>query len=177
MLFRSRSVDGPLDGLRISPPQAFSRQNQLKKSALARPTCANSGRQLGLLLGIGLAVYGRSLKFDFILDDHRFTGDSRIQESGHIFRVLLELRVIHRASEVWLIVSLAAYFAALLANSNGRNCGPAWGCLRRVRRTDTHVAYARNISGVSVGPSKCPTRRFSRPSREPFSRRCNWSFS
>jgi len=25
------------------------------------------------------------LKFDFILDDHRFTGDPRIQESGHIF--------------------------------------------------------------------------------------------
>ena len=31
------------------------------------------------------AVYSPSLKFSFILDDHRFTSDPRIQESGHIF--------------------------------------------------------------------------------------------
>ena len=69
-----------------------SKQNPAKQSALARPSSANSLRELAkrflwpvLLLGIGFAVYSRSLKFDFILDDHRFTEDPRIQESGHIF--------------------------------------------------------------------------------------------
>jgi hypothetical protein len=38
-----------------------------------------------LLLVILFAVYSPSLKFDFVLDDHRFTADPRIQESGHIF--------------------------------------------------------------------------------------------
>ena len=38
-----------------------------------------------LLLCLGFAVYIPSLKFSFILDDHRFTADPRIQESGHIF--------------------------------------------------------------------------------------------
>ena len=32
-----------------------------------------------------LAVYGPSLNFQFILDDHRFTSDPRIQESGHVW--------------------------------------------------------------------------------------------
>jgi len=36
-----------------------------------------------LLMCLGFAVYIPSLKFGFILDDHRFTGDPRIQESGH----------------------------------------------------------------------------------------------
>lgn len=31
------------------------------------------------------AVYGRSLNFQFILDDHNFTADPRIQNSGHIW--------------------------------------------------------------------------------------------
>lgn len=30
------------------------------------------------------AVYSRSLNFQFILDDHNFTADPRIQNSGHI---------------------------------------------------------------------------------------------
>jgi protein O-mannosyl-transferase len=33
---------------------------------------------------LGFAVYIPSLKFGFILDDHRFTSDPRIQESGHL---------------------------------------------------------------------------------------------
>jgi hypothetical protein len=42
------------------------------------------------LLSIGMAafvfaVYIRSLPFQFILDDHRFTADPRIQESGHVW--------------------------------------------------------------------------------------------
>jgi tetratricopeptide (TPR) repeat protein len=31
------------------------------------------------------AVYSRSLGFQFVLDDHRFTSDPRIQESGHLW--------------------------------------------------------------------------------------------
>src|SRR3974390_518703 len=31
------------------------------------------------------AVYSPALNFQFILDDHRFTGDPRIQNSGHIW--------------------------------------------------------------------------------------------
>ncbi len=31
------------------------------------------------------AVYSRSLDFQFVLDDHRFTTDPRIQESGHVW--------------------------------------------------------------------------------------------
>lgn len=43
-----------------------------------------------LLLAFGLvslvvAVYARSLNFQFVLDDHRFTADPRIQEAGHIY--------------------------------------------------------------------------------------------
>jgi len=38
-----------------------------------------------LLVCLGFAVYFPSLNFGFILDDHRFTGDPRIQESGHLF--------------------------------------------------------------------------------------------
>jgi len=32
-----------------------------------------------------VAVYGASLNFQFILDDHRFTADPRLQSSGHIW--------------------------------------------------------------------------------------------
>jgi hypothetical protein len=38
-----------------------------------------------LLVGIVFAVYSPSLGFQFILDDHRFTADPRIQNSGHIW--------------------------------------------------------------------------------------------
>lgn len=31
------------------------------------------------------AVYSRSLNFHFVLDDHNFTADTRIQESGHVW--------------------------------------------------------------------------------------------
>lgn len=37
-----------------------------------------------ILLAVVFAVYYPSLKFGFILDDHRFTLEPRIQESGHI---------------------------------------------------------------------------------------------
>ena len=39
---------------------------------------------LGCILLV-FAVYWRSLDFQFVLDDHRFTADPRIQESGHIW--------------------------------------------------------------------------------------------
>src|SRR5215469_12097524 len=70
---------------------ASSRQIPPKKSALANPTSSKFGPLVKrffwpvLLAAIGFAVYSPSLKFNFILDDHRFTGDPRIQESGHLF--------------------------------------------------------------------------------------------
>jgi protein O-mannosyl-transferase len=47
-----------------------------------------------------LAVYWRSLDFQFILDDHRFTADPRIQESGHVWDYF--------ANYVWAQVTGAA---------------------------------------------------------------------
>lgn len=38
-----------------------------------------------VLLALLLAIYGRSLNFQFILDDHRYLADRRIQESGHVW--------------------------------------------------------------------------------------------
>jgi protein O-mannosyl-transferase len=37
------------------------------------------------LVSLVFAAYGRSLGFQFILDDHRYTSDPRIQESGHLW--------------------------------------------------------------------------------------------
>ncbi|HXJ89256.1 MAG TPA: tetratricopeptide repeat protein [Candidatus Binatia bacterium] len=68
-----------------------SKQVQQKKSASQKPHVEGSGLKLAkqiawpaLLFCLGLAIYIPSLKFGFILDDHRFTGDPRIQESGHL---------------------------------------------------------------------------------------------
>ncbi|HEV2468798.1 MAG TPA: tetratricopeptide repeat protein [Candidatus Sulfotelmatobacter sp.] len=36
-------------------------------------------------MALVVAVYVRSLNFQFVLDDHRFTADPRIQEAGHIW--------------------------------------------------------------------------------------------
>ena len=76
----------------MPPADASSRQVQPKKSALGRPASSKFGIESlkpflwpALLTVIVFAVYSPSLKFGFILDDHRFTGDPRIQESGHIF--------------------------------------------------------------------------------------------
>lgn len=73
-------------------PPASSKQAQQKKSALGEATSTNSALKLAkqiawpvLLAAIAFALYIPSLKFSFILDDHRFTGDPRIQESGHLF--------------------------------------------------------------------------------------------
>ena len=41
---------------------------------------------LALCLGaVGFAVYSPSLNFQFVLDDHRFTGDPRIQFPDHVW--------------------------------------------------------------------------------------------
>ena len=71
--------------------EVTSKQNPEEKSA--RPTATNSSnsalrwlKRLALpvlLAAIAFAVYVPSLKYGFILDDHRFTADPRIQESGH----------------------------------------------------------------------------------------------
>lgn len=71
---------------------ASSKQAQAKKSV--PQNTASVGSKLkraqrvawpALLALIAFAAYFPSLKFGFILDDHRFTGDPRIQESGHLF--------------------------------------------------------------------------------------------
>ncbi len=57
--------------------------------AVAKVRRRPSARILAALVSLGVgavfAVYSRSLSFQFILDDHRFTSDPRIQESGHIW--------------------------------------------------------------------------------------------
>lgn len=75
--------------VRMPPADASSRQVQQKKSASAKliPTSSKAWAKYiawpALLVCLGFAIYVPSLKFGFILDDHRFTGDPRIQESGH----------------------------------------------------------------------------------------------
>jgi hypothetical protein len=39
----------------------------------------------GVLVAVVFAVYGPVLNFQFILDDHRFVGDPRLQSSGHLW--------------------------------------------------------------------------------------------
>ena len=76
---------------RMPPADASSRQVQPKTSASAKliPAPSKSWAKWmvwpALLLCLGFAIYIPSLKFGFILDDHRFTSDPRIQESGHFF--------------------------------------------------------------------------------------------
>lgn len=76
--------------VRMPSADASSRQVQSKKSAPAQliPSTSRTWAKHilwpALLLCLGFAVYIPSLKFGFILDDHRFTGDPRIQESGHL---------------------------------------------------------------------------------------------
>ena len=76
----------------MSPADASSRHVHPKQPALGKPSAAISVLSLAkqiagpaLLILIVFAVYSPSLTFDFILDDHRFTADPRIQESGHIY--------------------------------------------------------------------------------------------
>jgi len=37
------------------------------------------------LVAIVFAVYSAALNFQFVLDDHRFVGDPRLQSSGHVW--------------------------------------------------------------------------------------------
>jgi protein O-mannosyl-transferase len=51
-----------------------------------RGLSARAALVLALCLAVSaFAVYSPSLKFQFILDDHRFTSDPRIQEAGHLW--------------------------------------------------------------------------------------------
>src|SRR5215471_12105011 len=57
---------------------------------------------LALAAGV-LAVYAPSLQYHFILDDHRFTGDPRVQSPGHVWEyfanyVWAQLLAAHRVS-------------------------------------------------------------------------------
>ena len=93
---RERTISGQelceTIGLLMPSADASSKQAAQKKSALGKTNFANSAlnraKQIAwptLLVLMAFAVYSPSLKFGFILDDHRFTGDPRIQESGHLF--------------------------------------------------------------------------------------------
>ncbi|MGA2743835.1 MAG: tetratricopeptide repeat protein [Candidatus Sulfotelmatobacter sp.] len=78
---RPRSTDPRSNDPRSADPRS--------EAPAARPPQRLSPRVL-FLLSLGLsafvfAVYARSLPFQFILDDHRFTADPRIQESGHVW--------------------------------------------------------------------------------------------
>src|SRR5215469_3457858 len=76
--------------VRMPAADASSRQAQQKRCGPARLIAATSkawAKRIlwsALLLCLGFAIYIPSLKFDFILDDHGFTADPRIQESGHL---------------------------------------------------------------------------------------------
>jgi hypothetical protein len=72
----------------MPPSHEASKQVLHKKSAAER---GNSGLTVAkqiivpaVLLCVAFAIYTSSLKFGFILDDHRFTSDPRIQEAGHL---------------------------------------------------------------------------------------------
>lgn len=63
------------------PFRPFSRLSRALQLHSFRITFAFA---LGCIV-IVFAVYSRSLDFQFVLDDHRFTADPRIQESGHVW--------------------------------------------------------------------------------------------
>lgn len=64
------------------------REEQLSYRAQMARRFLSKRSFLGAALGclaLVFAVYHRSLDFQFILDDHRFTADPRIQQSGHLW--------------------------------------------------------------------------------------------
>lgn len=71
---------------RSSPVVArdLSRRPALQRSLPPRTFFALAVGCAGLIL----AIYSPSLQFQFILDDHRFTADPRIQEAGHLWDFL-----------------------------------------------------------------------------------------
>lgn len=75
----------------VPPMKFFSsiRQERSSSRPSERGTRGLSARTVFLLAlclaVLVFAVYSPSLKFQFILDDHRFTSDPRIQEAGHLW--------------------------------------------------------------------------------------------
>src|SRR5215472_5370014 len=73
---------GKASGIHPAEQRPVRAQLVRKPESLSARTC--------FLLALGFvslvsAVYARSLHFQFVLDDHRFTADPRIQESGHLW--------------------------------------------------------------------------------------------
>lgn len=70
-------------------PSAPTRRSELQPALSHSAAAAWFDRNwliVAFLLAVGVAVlYSPSLQFQFILDDHHFTADPRIQESGHIW--------------------------------------------------------------------------------------------
>jgi hypothetical protein len=72
----------------MNPAVLSRREEQLCDSAQMGPRLLSTRTLLAIAfccLVLLFVVYGQSLQFQFILDDHRFTADRRIQESGHIW--------------------------------------------------------------------------------------------
>jgi protein O-mannosyl-transferase len=68
---RARKKQSPVASLFSGPEQSIS----LRTTFIF---CA-------ALAGAGFLIYGPALNFQFVLDDHRFVGDPRLQNSGHIW--------------------------------------------------------------------------------------------
>ena len=72
----------------MNPAVLSRREEKLCDSAQMGPRLLSTRTLLAIAfccLVLLFVVYGQSLRFQFILDDHRFTADRRIQESGHIW--------------------------------------------------------------------------------------------
>jgi protein O-mannosyl-transferase len=66
---------------------SIRQERSSSRASERRPGGLSAGGFLALALCLAIsafAVYSPSLKFQFILDDHRFTSDPRIQEAGHL---------------------------------------------------------------------------------------------
>lgn len=130
-----------------------------------------------VLLAVVFAVYYPSLKFGFILDDHRFTGDPRIQESGHIFDYfsnyvwaqftggppsfyrpifVLWMRISYMLAELspwgWHLLSIAKHLLVgiVLGLLVYRLLGDRVACLAAATLFALHPSHTESVSWVTV---------------------------
>ena len=124
-----------------------------------------------------VALYSRSLDFQFILDDHRFTADPRIQQSGHIWDYfanyvwaqftggppsfyrpvfLLWMRINFVLSALsswgWHLLSIAKHIlvAALLGMLTWKLLGDSTSALLAATLFALHPAQTESVSWVTV---------------------------
>jgi len=131
---------------------------------------------LGCIVFVG-AVYSRSLDFQFVLDDHRFTADPRIQHAGHIWDYfanyvwaqftggppsfyrpvfLLWMRINFVLSALspwgWHLLSIAKHVlvAALLGTLAWKLLGDSTAALMAATLFALHPAQTESVSWVTV---------------------------